>query len=319
MKKTISIFVALGVALSVSAMHNTYTVSGPVDTRDYILTVTSPYGTVSNPESGVSTNSWHSMVYSSVSGSPEYEPSGTTLHSLAGFSGEGTDPASGSGTAWVKLTNVTSTLTWDWSTLHWITWAVSGLGEIQPVNMAYSGNGAWCAENDSHHLRAVPQYGWLLTGWSGGYTTGPGATDIYFVPTAPTNILASFSDDPDGDGLKNVDEWESGADPWLVDTDSDGFNDAFEFAQGLSPTRDSSAFLTHIQDNPETYGLYPSNAVLDVALGEMLMDVAGTEATLSLQLETSDDLQSWSNAGPAQVWSWTVDGDKQFFRVKSSK
>jgi hypothetical protein len=77
--------------------------------------------------------------------------------------------------------------------------------------------------------------------------------------------------------------------------------------------------VTYIQNNDDTFGLYPSNAVLDVAMGEMLLDVVGTEAALSLQLEASDDLQSWTNAGPAKIWSWTVGGDKKFFRVRSSK
>ena len=54
------------------------------------------------------------------------------------------------------------------------------------------------------------------------------------------------------------------------------------------------------------------SVILDVAVGEILVDVAGSEATLNLQLETSDDLNIWSNAGPAKVWTWTVDGEKKF-------
>lgn len=77
--------------------------------------------------------------------------------------------------------------------------------------------------------------------------------------------------------------------------------------------------VDYIRDNGGDFNLYSSNVVLDVAIGEMLLDVVGDEAMLSLQLEASDDLTIWSNAGPAKVWSWTVDGEKKFFRVRSSQ
>ena len=319
MKKTIITLVALTSALSVFAMRSTNTVTGTVDTRDYILTVTSPYGEVVYPEGGVSTNSWHSMVYSGATGSPEYESSGTTLHSLFGFSGEGIDPASGAGeSAYVKLTNVTSTLTWSWNNVYRVTWTAYGFGEIQPINMAYSGSGAWCTEGVTNHLRAVAGYGWLFTEWSGDATGGPSASNLYFAATAPMSLVASFSDDPDGDGLKNTNEWAVGANPWMADTDGDDFDDLFEFNNGLSPIRDSSAFLTHIQDNPETYGLYESNAVLDVAVGQVALKIDGTTARLSLQVEQSGDLVTWTNAGAAIEWSMPVDDEKAFMRVRSS-
>ena len=317
-KIKVTILLILGAALSASAAQTAMEVIQTVDTRDYILTVTSPYGEVVYPEGGVSTNSWHSMVYSGATGSPEYESSGTTLHSLFGFSGEGIDPASGAGeSAYVKLTNVTSTLTWSWNNVYRVTWTAYGFGEIQPINMAYSGSGAWCTEGVTNHLRAVAGYGWLFTDWSGDATGGPSASNLYFAATAPMSLVASFSDDPDGDGLKNTNEWAVGANPWMADTDGDDFDDLFEFNNGLSPIRDSSAFLTHIQDNPESYGLYTSNAVLDVAVGQVALNIDGTTARLRLQMEQSEDLVTWTNAGDAVEWTMSVDGSKKFLRVRS--
>lgn len=321
MKKTKSILLLiLGASLSASAMRATNSVVQTVDTRDYILTVTSPYGVVSVPAGGASTNSWHSMVYSQVVGYPVIETGGETQHSPSGFNGEGTAPASGSGdSAFVTLTNVNSTITWEWINWHLLHWEVFGQGAVQPVDMAYSGNGAWCIENENYQLRAVPSYGWLFTGWNEEHLEGPSATNLNISISEPTMLQTYFSDDPDGDGLKNTDEELVGANPWMVNTDGDDYDDLFEFNNGLSPTRDSSSFLTHIQNSPETYGLYSSNAVLDVAIGQVVLGIEGATARLSLQIEQSDDLGVWTNAGDTVEWTMPVSGDKKFLRVRSGK
>lgn len=316
-KVKLTILLTLGAAFSVSAMRYTNTVTGTVDTRDYLLSISSPHGET-YPATGTVTQSWHSSISSFVYETPVFEQDGTILQQCTGFSGSGISPASGSGeSAVVKLTNVTSTLTWAWDTSYWVTWAVSGQGAVQPINMAYSGSGAWCREGVTNHLRAVPGYGWLFTDWSGDATGGPSSSNLYFTATEPMNLQASFSDDPDGDGLKNTNEWTVGADPWMADTDGDSFDDGFEFNTGLSPIRDSSAFLTHIQNNPETYGFYTSNAVLDVAVGQVALNIEGATARLQLQVEQSEDLVIWTNAGEAVEWTMPVDGEKKFLRVRS--
>ncbi|HKL20889.1 MAG TPA: hypothetical protein VJ904_03740, partial [Tichowtungia sp.] len=106
--------------------------------------------------------------------------------------------------------------------------------------------------------------------------------------------------------------------PWMTDTDGDEFDDLFEFNNGLSPTVDSSAFLTHIQDSPETYGFYTSNAVLDLAVGQVALNIEGTTARLQLQMEQSDDLGTWTNAGEAVEWTMPVEREKKFLRVRSA-
>jgi hypothetical protein len=139
-----------------------------------------------------------------------------------------------------------------------------------------------------------------------------------FTPTESTTLIASFSDDPDGDGLKNTNEWAVGANPWMADTDGDDYDDLFEFNNGLSPTVDSTPFVSHILDNSETYGLYPSNAVLDIAVGQVAMDIEGTTARLRLQVEKSEDLVTWTNAGEMLEWTLDVDSEKKFLRVRSA-
>ena len=89
----------------------------------------------------------------------------------------------------------------------------------------------------------------------------------------------------------------------------------FLFQVGLQSQR-----TDYITNNSETFGLYPSNVVLDVAVGQMLLTTTNGEALLSLQLEQSSDLisNSWTNAGDAVEWVLPVDLNKHFFRVRSA-
>ena len=44
------------------------------------------------------------------------------------------------------------------------------------------------------------------------------------------NIVGTFSDDADGDGLTNTKENALGSSPWLIDSDGDGVDDPTEAA-----------------------------------------------------------------------------------------
>ena len=77
--------------------------------------------------------------------------------------------------------------------------------------------------------------------------------------------------------------------------------------------------IDYITANGSGFNLYPSNVVLDVAMGQILLGTTGGNATLTLQLEESGDLVTWTNAGDAVEWIWPGDGDKQFFRVRSGR
>ncbi|VGO22028.1 InlB B-repeat-containing protein [Pontiella sulfatireligans] len=167
---------------------------------------------------------------------------------------------------------------------------------------------------------AAETNGWLFTGWSGDASSDHTQTDVLVLMDALSKaVLANYSDDPDGDGLHNTNEWAVGANPWISDTDGDGFDDLLEFDHNWNPTVSDLWAVDYIAANGGAFGLYPSNAVLDIAVGQMLIETSGGTATLSLQLEESGDLVTWSNAGPPEVWSRPVDGEKQFFRVRSSK
>jgi hypothetical protein len=102
--------------------------------------------------------------------------------------------------------------------------------------------------------------------------------------------------------------------------DSDGFADGFEVANGYSPTNNQHQVLfDYVRTNGTPFGLYTTNPLQDVAVGQMGLNITGTNAALSLQLQQSADLgNSWSNAGPVVPWTLPVGTDKKFLRVRAS-
>ena len=252
-------------------------------------------------------------VYSSgtvVSGSVDSVTVGLTNYSASGWSLEG-ELLAGLGNSFELPVENDVVLTWNWQTNYWLDVEIIGGGTVGvPLNQ-------FRPKDSLQGLTATPATGWLFMGWSGDETGTNLSVDITM--NAPKSVLAVFSDDADGDGLTNNEEEVVGSNPWKADTDGDGFDDAFEFAKGLSPTNDDSDVATYIQNHDDFFGLYASNAVLDVAVGQMLMDVVGSEALLSLQLETSEDLVTWTNAGDAVEWTMPVDGEKKFLRVRAER
>ncbi|VGO17039.1 hypothetical protein PDESU_05633 [Pontiella desulfatans] len=274
----------------------------PMD--DVALTVASIHGSPV-PSIGTTSNAWGTEVTCSVA----HVNAGTTQYECIGWTGTGSVPTSGTSNSVEVTLTEDSSITWNWATNYLLDINITGSGSVDPDE-------AFFLAGSVQTLTATKDEGWLFMGWSGDAS---GTNDAFIMMDGPKAVTATFSDDADGDGLLNSNETAIGSNPWKSDTDGDGFDDKLEVDHNWNPTVSDQWVVDHIAANVDAFGLYPSNAVLDVAMGEMLMDVAGTEATLSLQLETSDDLQSWSNAGPAQVWSWTVDGEKKYFRVRSSK
>ena len=252
----------------------------------------------------------HQYVYGTVvTCSVDSVTSGQTNYSAKGWTLAGQEPSNGT-TNWFELTSSTNaTLTWNWKTNYWLEVSTVGSGSVDHAS-------GWYEKDSQQTLSATPDAGWLFMGWSGAAS---GTNEAFVTMSQPQSITATFSDDADGDGLTNTEEATYGSDPWKADTDGDGFDDGFEVQKGLSPTNDDSDVATYIQNHDSSFGLYPSNVVLDVAIGQMLLETAGGNATLNLQLEQSDDLQSWTNAGDAVEWILPVGSEKKFFRVRSEK
>ena len=280
-----------------------------VDSRNYMLNVSSANGTPI-PAVGSHAYAWKSTVTCSVDAAVD---AGWTYHANSGWTGTGSVPGSGNTntTGEIVLDDVVSSIAWNWDTSHWVDTEVAGIGTIEP------GDG-WYAHGVALPVTASETNpDWLFSHWCGDLTGDYTQSNTTVVVDAPMSITANFSDDVDGDGLDNFWEWYFQTDPRNWDSDGDQFDDYAEVINHGDPNSDDSWRYEYVRDNGSIFGLYASNSVLNVGIGELLLDCKGGNVNLGLQLEQSEDLATWSNAAERVEWSIPVDGEKRFFRVKA--
>ena len=139
----------------------------------------------------------------------------------------------------------------------------------------------------------------------------------------PNNI------DSDGDGLNDNNEtgtgvyvsiYDTGTDPLLDDSDSDGFSDSFEVSLiNFNPTNyNNFQFSDH--------GMYAINDpallnyIKDLRPGSVAINVQGDEATISMDIQTSTDLVNWEVDSYIDVPMPIEEGDDtKFFRFKMAE
>jgi hypothetical protein len=201
------------------------------------------------------------------------------------------------------LTNLVSSITWNWDTNYWVETVTNGAGQV-------TGGNAWIEKGSNAVLNASPESGWLFMGWSGDATGDYTDTGIIIPVVRPVSVTATFSDDADDDGILNVDEATLGTNPRNRDTDGDGSDDSDELVAGTAPTNAAS--------------------VLDIEL-----NLSGPANELSwfgvsgryYQLEYTDDLgATWQPKGTvvpgsgAGVMRLDIGaGDQRFYRVRVSE
>lgn len=275
------------------------------NTTTNLLVVVSEYG---DPVPPVGTNEVLNGTTVACSVAPV--TNGLTSYFASGWTLTGQDPASGSGSMF-DLTSIATNavLTWNWQTNFWLDVNVVGHGSVTPTSDFYP-------KDSMQTFVPVPNTGWLFLGWTGDAS---GTNDALVTMSAPKSITAHFSDDADGDGLTNTEEANAGSNPWLADTDGDGFDDRFEVDHNLNPTLADRWIVDYIRNRESIFGLYSSNSVLDVAIGQMIIEPSGGMATVRLQLEMTEDLITWTNAGGEIIWEMTMDNAKKFLRVRSSR
>jgi hypothetical protein len=298
-----SINVAVGfILLATLVLGDTHSASVDltVDTRDYLLTVSSAHGTPV-PDIGTNSYAWRATVTCSVDSAVI---SGLTNWTSAGWSGIGSISASGSSTntGSVMLTGLVSSITWNWNTNYWVEAVTNGAGQV-------NGGNTWVPAGSNATLSVTPDSGWLFMGWSGDSTNDYAEESIIIPVVRPVSVTATFSDDADGDGLLNTNEMALGTNPRNSDSDGDGLPDRHELVAGTSPTNPAS--------------------VLDIQLS-----LSGSANELSwygvsgryYQLEYTDDLgTSWLPKGTivsgANSAVLTLDigaGAKRFYRIRVS-
>lgn len=102
-----------------------------------------------------------------------------------------------------------------------------------------------------------------------------------------------------------------------ADTDGDGVVDSLDVHRGF----DDAALTTYLSDNGYAQGGLTQQDLLDARVGSTAVDVSDGTASISFQVEQSDDnMQTWSSPpeGTTTV-DLPVTGDATFFRVRAKQ
>lgn len=118
---------------------------------------------------------------------------------------------------------------------------------------------------------------------------------------------AETTADPDGDGLDNQTEFNLGSDPNDIDTSNDGLSDQALVDYGLDPNVDHTLLYNAIVQS-----------IADLRAGSTIIEVINNQATITLNLESSDDLLSWTQTGDTATLQVPTSNDTQFYRFKLS-
>ena len=151
---------------------------------------------------------------------------------------------------------------------------------------------------------AVP--GYLFAAWSGDASGNSNPLQLQM--DRHRTIIAQFvedDNDDDGDGLSNFEELIThNTNPSQADSSGDGLSDGDIVSIGLDPNYDYSALVGLVGPSVE-----------DARPGAVLIDVVDGTATISLQIERSEDLNTWTQA-PEDIIQVEipVSEDKGFFR-----
>ncbi|MCW1921759.1 metallophosphoesterase [Luteolibacter arcticus] len=125
--------------------------------------------------------------------------------------------------------------------------------------------------------------------------------------------------DSDNDGINNREEFVTlRANPYGTDSDGDGISDAIEKQIGTRPAVSDQPVADSILQNAGLFGYFAREQLIDVNLGQFLIEPEGGVFKLRLQLESTNQLGILPFAPTGEPVEWTVPatGDKAFMRVR---
>jgi len=151
--------------------------------------------------------------------------------------------------------------------------------------------------------------------------------EVTLYGTDPTNS------DSDGDSLNDFDELNThNTDPYNTDSDGDGLNDAAEINTHLSNPNSADSSGDGFTDGALVdFGLNPNSnhsllkasvesdmvdSLQDLRPGSILIEVSNEQAAISLDLESSNDLETWTETGESTTLQVPATGEAQFYRFK---
>ena len=145
----------------------------------------------------------------------------------------------------------------------------------------------------------------------------------YSPADANSNGVADYCDselDSDGDGLDNYEEFATlGTGPFETDSDGDGISDGLETRIGTNPAVSDKETAQAILNHSDEFGYYNEQELTDLNIGKLLIFPDGTNFTLNLQLETTDDLVNtpFTANGAPILWSTPASTSNKFMRVRA--
>ena len=144
-------------------------------------------------------------------------------------------------------------------------------------------------------------------------------------------IITKLIVDRNSNGIS--DDWENGfsisPSSRNFDTDGDTVSDYDEYLTDTDPTNNNSFDPTLRQlglaqngvlENPSQYNLFSMNEIQDLRPGSTMIEVEDGQATLSMEVEQSSDLEIWTSGGTTNL-QVPVDpnSDTKFFRFKMAE
>lgn len=176
-----------------------------------------------------------------------------------------------------------------------ITTAVTTFGSSTFANFA--------GTHDSNYFVRVSQYRQAIMDNMPDNSTYSG----WAIDNSLYGTNAETTADPDGDGLDNQTEFNLGSDPNDIDTSNDGFSDRALVDYELDPNVDHTLLYNAIVQS-----------IPDLRAGSTIIEVINNQATITLNLEISDDLLSWAETGDTTTLQVSSSNDTQFYRFKLS-
>ena len=177
--------------------------------------------------------------------------------------------------------------------------------ESHPQNLAVITDGTETTVLGSA-VENITQVGFLLDTSSslntGGFNYGVRAFSANATPGG----------DADGDGVADADDVHPGFDDTSLTT---YLNDTWLNATNLDTWLTANSYI--VDDGSGGGGGLTQQDLLDARVGSTAVDVSNGTATITLEVEQSDDnMQTWNSAGATTV-DLPVTGDASFFRVRA--
>ena len=183
------------------------------------------------------------------------------------------------------------------------TWQLAGITTaVIATNSSFTSTFAqFSVASDSNYFVRVSQYKQSILNNIPDNSTYSG----WVIDNSLYGTDAEITADPDGDGLDNQTEFNLGSDPNDIDTSNDGLSDQALVDYGLDPTVDHSLLHNAIVQS-----------IADLRPGSTIIEVINNQATITLNLESSDNLLSWAETGDTASLQIPTNNDTRFYRFK---